>query len=223
MFAAVRRIGYPALAIAAALLASDAAWAVCTPAAGNNVTATCTGTTFDQNIVGNGYDTGTETGLSVTVVPGASVAGTNNGIDFTAGTVTNSGSIASAAFGFTGITATTSATVTNSGTISGTTFGIDVSAGSATVTNSGTIRGTGTPFSSAITATTVASVTNSGTISASFYGIDAGSVAVVVNSGTISENRVGGAAIEAPTAIVTNSGTSPRVQAPPASAGPLCS
>jgi hypothetical protein len=51
MFAAVRRIGYPALAIAAALLASDAAWAVCTPAAGNNVTATCTGTTFDQNIV----------------------------------------------------------------------------------------------------------------------------------------------------------------------------
>jgi Autotransporter beta-domain len=140
-------------------------------------------------------------------VPGASLAGTNNGIDFTAGTVTNSGSIASAAFGFTGITATTSATVTNSGTISGTTFGIDVSAGSATVTNSGTIRGTGTPFSSAITATTVASVTNSGTISASFYGIDAGSVAVVVNSGTISENRVGGAAIEAPTAIVTNSGT----------------
>src|SRR5579875_4216468 len=89
--------------------------AVCTPPAGNNVTATCTGTTVDQNVP-NGYGTGTETNLTTTVVSGASVTGGDSGISFATGSVTNSGTIAG---GQIGIASLSTANVVNSGTIAG--------------------------------------------------------------------------------------------------------
>ncbi len=166
--------------------------ATCDPPAGNNVTATCTGTTTDQNTP-NGYGTGTETNLSTTVVTGASVSGTTSGIFFDTGSVTNFGTITG---GFDGIRATT-ATVNNSGTITGTSSA-GIEATTATVTNSGTIAG-GFDGIRADTAT----VTNSGTITGGFDGINA-SIATVTNSGTIAGGIEG---ILANTATVTNSGS----------------
>jgi hypothetical protein len=114
-------------AVAGLLLTGQAALADCTPASGNNVTATCTGTTVNQaggapgsSAGSDGYGTGVETGLNVTVVPAASVTGTINGITFSTGTVTNFGTI-SGVIGD-GINAPFlggTATVTNSGSISG--------------------------------------------------------------------------------------------------------
>jgi hypothetical protein len=51
-----------AATIAIVLLAGEAAWAGCTPAAANNVTANCTGTTSGGF---TGYGTGVETGVTV--------------------------------------------------------------------------------------------------------------------------------------------------------------
>src|ERR1700688_3486650 len=153
--------------VAGLLLAGQAAQADCTPASGNNVTATCSGTTINQaggppgsSLGSDGYGTGTETGLNVTVVPAASVTGTNNGITFSTGTVTNFGSISGGLDGIRAITAT----VTNFGTISGGNFGI-FSFGATNVTNSGSITG-----NVGIRANT-ATVTNSGTISGVGIGI----------------------------------------------------
>ena len=190
--------------------------AVCTPPAGNNVTATCTGTTVDQNLP-NGYGTGTETNLTTTVVSGASVTGGNSGISFATGSVTNSGTITgiandgvlannsavvtnsgTIAGGQIGIVANVAATVTNSGTITG---GIEAifSAGSLTVTNSGTISG----VQDGIVAV-VPTVTNSGTITGGQIGIVSLSTANVVNSGVITGGQIGIASLN--TAKVTNSG-----------------
>jgi hypothetical protein len=83
----------PVVAFAAWLAGGEAARAACDPAAGSNVTATCTGTTVNQNAP-HGYGTGVENNLNVTVVSGASVTGTNVGIFFNTGTVTNFGTIA---------------------------------------------------------------------------------------------------------------------------------
>src|SRR5712671_4105038 len=67
-----------ALAFAIVLLAGEAAWADCTPAAANNVTATCTGTTTSQgggapgtSATPYGYGSGNETGVTVNVASGA--------------------------------------------------------------------------------------------------------------------------------------------------------
>ena len=56
------------------LLGGEAAWADCTPASADNVTATCTGTTVNQgggapgtSAGVNGYGIGTETGVTVNV------------------------------------------------------------------------------------------------------------------------------------------------------------
>ena len=54
----------------ASVAASERAQARCDPDAGSNVTATCTGTTLNQNDP-NGYGTGNETNLNTTVVQGA--------------------------------------------------------------------------------------------------------------------------------------------------------
>ena len=208
-------------AVAGLLLTGQAAQADCTPASGNNVTASCTGTTINQaggapgtSAGSDGYGTGTETGLNVTVVPDASVAGTNSGITFSTGTVINSGSISGGSFGIVANTATVTnsgsisggsaginantATVTNSGTISGGTYGIFAGT-TATVTNSGSISGGG----NGIFANT-ATVTNSGAISGGSFGIRVNNTATVTNSGTISGGSFG---VRANTATVTNSGT----------------
>jgi autotransporter-associated beta strand protein len=177
------------LIASAPLLIGQAAWADCTPASGNNVTAVCTGTTINQaggapGTSGgtNGYGTGAETGLTVTVASGASVTGTSSGVTYSTGTVTNSGAISSptgeAVHGG-------SSTLINSGTISG--FNGIFSGGVSSVTNSGTISGVNVGmtiivFGRGLTTT----VTNSGTISGGNFGIEvAFGGATVFNSGII--------------------------------------
>src|SRR5258708_25140849 len=72
-----------AIALATVMLASEAAWADCTPASANNVTATCTRTTTTQrrrapgtSAGTNGYGPTTHTGLNLNVDNNASVIGT---------------------------------------------------------------------------------------------------------------------------------------------------
>ena len=89
------------LAIASAFLlfAGERAWAGCTPAAGNNVTATCTGATSNQaggapgtSAGSNGYGTGVETGVTVNVGISATVSGTGSPVD-SAGISIGSGTV----------------------------------------------------------------------------------------------------------------------------------
>jgi hypothetical protein len=188
------------VAFVAWLAGGEAARAACDPAAASNVTATCTGTTNNQgggapgtSAGSDGYGTGAETNLNVTVVPGASVTGTDRGIFFNTGSVANAGTIT----GTRGIDATT-ASVSNSGTITGSLEGIRAT--TASVNNSGTITG----GQRGIVTTGTASVINSGTISATIgIGVD-GLIANVTNFGTISGPIFG---ITAITANVSNSGT----------------
>jgi len=190
---------------AAITVSVTSAHAACTPVSGDNVTATCTGTTADQDGA-NGYGTGAANNLATTVVSGATVTGTSAGIAFDTGsvtnagtvmggaygvytnhggTVTNSGTIAVGASGAAGIFLTPfgpgTITVDNTGTIAGGGFGGIISYGSIVATNSGAITG-GTYGVGAAGAVTVA---NSGAITASGFGIFAGATATVTNSGTI--------------------------------------
>ena len=139
----------PVLLLACVVLATfatgSAAWADCTPAAANNVTANCSGTTIDQgdgapgssvNPQGNGYGTGTETGVTVNVLTNSTLTGSQTAINLGDGTVVtnNSGATISGNGGF-AIATNGSVNVTNSGNISG--FGGSgiFARGSATVTN----------------------------------------------------------------------------------------
>ena len=77
------------------LFGGEAAWADCTPASANNVTATCTGTTTNQgdgapgtSAGADGYGTGVETGVTVNAT-GTSLSGTDNGVSLGDATVTN--------------------------------------------------------------------------------------------------------------------------------------
>ena len=83
-------------AFAGILFASDAARAACDPAAANNVTATCTGATNNQGTGApgtsagvRGYGDAVSTNVTVNVQAGASVTGTETGIRFSSGAVTN--------------------------------------------------------------------------------------------------------------------------------------
>jgi hypothetical protein len=175
----------------------DAALAACAPASPvNDVAVTCTGATVNQNAP-NGYGTVSDSGNTITVVPGASVTGTTFGLRFTRGTVLNSGTITGGTSGIFSDGGGTAINLTNSGTITGG-FGIWSLGGRANVTNSGTISA----VVFGINATT-ANVTNSGTISGGLRGISV-TTANVTNSGTISGGDFG---IIAATANVSNSGT----------------
>src|ERR1700730_8024170 len=73
--------------VAANVSLTAPAWAQCAPTAANNATPTCTGVTVNQgngapgtSAGSNGYGTGAENNMTVTVVSGASVGGTVNGI-----------------------------------------------------------------------------------------------------------------------------------------------
>ena len=166
-----------AAAFAATTLLSAPARAACTPAAANNVSATCTGATTDQNGT-NGYGSAATDNLAVTVVPAASVTGTSYGIRFNTGTVVNSGTITG--LNDRGIFGATSTTVTNFGTISGY-AGVDAGL-NGVVTNFGTITGT---FSDGVTGSNI-TVVNSGTITGlGFDGVYATGTSTVINSGSI--------------------------------------
>jgi autotransporter-associated beta strand protein len=153
------------------LLAQTSARADCTPAAANNVTATCTGTTTNQgggapgSSGGNvGYGTLNATGLTVIVGSNATVTGNDAAIEFANGSVTNNiGALVSAS-------------------LLGGTTGVLAWSGSVNVTNSGSIIG-----ASAIQASTNATVTNNigATISGHDFGITANGLVDVTNSGSI--------------------------------------
>lgn len=149
---AIVRVGALGVALSGALFAAPA-WADCTPAAANGVTATCTGTTINQgggapgtSASFEGYGTGFETGVTVTVASGAgnTVTGGNRGIFIGDGTVINNAG-ASIAGDVSGIWANSGGTinVTNFGNITSTgNGGLGIFAqGSADVTNSGQITG----------------------------------------------------------------------------------
>lgn len=200
------------------MLAAAPAKAACDPAAGDNVTAVCTGATVDQGPgKGAGYGGGFD-GLNVTVTAGASVTGVVSGIDMISGSVTNSGVVAGDVFGVhaytvtivnngiigsptanAGVLAITAADVTNSGVIAGSSWGIN-SNGAVVLTNSGSI----TADAVAVSGMVSVAVRNSGTIVGGFAAV-AGGDTVVENSGTIAGTYDLG--VYGANAVVRNSGT----------------
>jgi hypothetical protein len=114
--------------VGAAALAPIAAFALpnCSPAAGDNVTVTCSGAVLNQGPEANtGYGSGLQNGLTINVVasPPSSVTGTSIGIDVGSNnTVNNFGTVTT--FGSGGI---------------GDVFGINANGTNLTVNNSGTI------------------------------------------------------------------------------------
>lgn len=110
VFVAARSL---AMILAIMLPAGEAARADCTPQAANGASANCTGTTINQgggapgSSAGvDGYGTGVETGVTVTVDRNASVTGNNRGIFLgTGASVTNAGTISggAAAIQFAGV------------------------------------------------------------------------------------------------------------------------
>lgn len=121
--APLRGVWVVALMAGAGLAASARpADAACTPATGDGVAVTCTGTTIDQGPgLNTGYGAGNQSGLTIDVQSGASVIGTSAGIDVGAdNTIINAG------------------TITTNGTGIGNVFGIST-LGALTVVNSGTI------------------------------------------------------------------------------------
>lgn len=178
-------------------------------------TVTCSGTTVDA-FPPNGFGNTFFNGFTINVQPGASVTGTNDGIEQganavinNAGTITglnnrgilssdaninNSGTISG---GFEGISynaaAATPAAIVNSGTISGVLTGIATGAVTLTLDNSGIIAATG-PASTGISVfgNNPSTIGNSatGTISGTFQGIGATN-ANITNRGTISGGTYG--------------------------------
>jgi uncharacterized protein with beta-barrel porin domain len=206
--------------VAASVALTAPAWAQCAPAAANNATPTCTGTTHNQgngapgtSAGSNGYGTGAENNMTVTVVPGAGVSGTVDGIagfNGLGGVISVSNSSVSAISGGTGsgISGYNVFVTTNTGNID--TNGIaGISAvNSATVSNSGFGFIAANAGSGIIVSAGNANVTNSGTIQGSAgntFGI-VGTSVTVMNSGTITGGNVGIFALSLGGSSVTNSG-----------------
>jgi autotransporter-associated beta strand protein len=204
-----------ALTIGLALLDSQAARAACSPPAASNITATCTGATVNQGAgapgtsVGvGGYGTGSETGITVNVVAGSSIASTTyDGVYIGAGTV-NNGSGASISGGPTGrgieaVTGTIS--VNNSGSITGD-AGIS-SIGDATVTNNAGASITGTAGFGILTSIGAVNLSNSGSIAGTGAGILAATHANVTNNAGASITGGLGIFAEAGGSSILNAGT----------------
>jgi uncharacterized protein with beta-barrel porin domain len=205
-------------AVALIVAMPGAALADCAPAAANNVTATCTGTTTNQGggapgtSAGiDGYGTGVETGVTVNVAAGAgnTVTGANRGIFLGDLTVTNNaGAIITG--GNYGIVANTgAANVTNSGSITGTSIdGIVANTGNVTVTNNAgaSIMGARDGI---VADQAAANVTNSGSIfGGTLDGIFARTnVTVTNNAGANITGGQYGVRADTGTANVTNFGS----------------
>ncbi|MGJ4893303.1 autotransporter outer membrane beta-barrel domain-containing protein [Bradyrhizobium sp. HKCCYLRH3099] len=218
-----------ALGLALLTLGTAAANADCTPAAADNVTASCTGTTTNQGAGAPGtsgstfgYGTGVETGVSLTIAVGANVTGSNAGLNIHDGSILNSGTITgtglngvqgynlaiSNAAGATitgnnnAIEAYSSFIIVNSGTISGA-AGFVSPFGSGTVTNlaGGLITGTNLGVGGG---NGVLAVLNSGTISSPGGAVFLGSNSLIYNDGTITGGVYG---ISASGSAIVNAGT----------------
>ncbi len=231
--ASLRIIG-AAIVVAAAGLTGSGAWAACAPAAGpgpgtpaSGTTVTCSGTTTNQNAPA-GYGTGGQNGLTINVVSGASVIGTNDGFSLdgttAANTINNSGTVSDDGSNpalYNGVSTLFGATITvtnnPTGSITGTSSAanavvIGLNVGNLLGSNAGSISATATGSANEIAGVNAASVnfTNTGTIAASgsaangTFGILALNDVTVTNSGTISANGGTGAT---GTAIASNTGS----------------
>jgi autotransporter-associated beta strand protein len=176
-----RRSGFASLlpailCLAGAAIAPGSAYAACSPAIGDNVTVTCSGTTTDQGPGANtGYGNGTQNGLTVNVQSAASVTGTSTGIDVGGNNIINN-----------------LGTITTHGTGGiGDVFGINANGVNLTVNNSGTIGRLDIPnfvfdsagissFGTGLSVTNNAGATIQGTIA-----IQGAGTGTVVNSGLI--------------------------------------
>lgn len=201
--------------VAIELMAGEAAWADCAPAAANNVTAECTGTTTNQgggapgtSAAVFGYGTGVQTGVTVNVANGAgnTVTGDSFGIYLGDATVTN-GTAASITGGQIGIyTATGSANVINSGGIAGGALHGIFALSDATVTNNtaGSITG---GQDGVRTQLGIANVINSGSITGDDSGIrSVGGSVIVVNSGSITGTSLYGVSASTDATVTNNTG-----------------
>jgi uncharacterized protein with beta-barrel porin domain len=191
----LRAILLAAGVVLAAVATASVARADCTPAAADNVTATCSGTTTNQEggapgtSAGTaGYGTGVETGVTVGVVAGAgnTVTGTTYGISLGDATATNNASAG----------------------ITGGVIGINANTGFANVTNSGSITGTSSAGILAFSNATVTNNTGAG-ITGGFYGIRSLSgFANVTNSGSITGTSSAGIFAATNATVTNNTGAS---------------
>jgi hypothetical protein len=158
------------------------AWAACAPANGSNITVTCSGTTVNQGPgVLTGYGDSTQNGLTINVQSGASVTGTNTGIDVNNNNIINNfGTVTTSGGDLYAISGNGSLTVNNSGSIGNTnefpgvnSFGVGLTvnnnAGAVIYGQSAAIQGAG------ILGVGTTTVVNSGLINGQFTGIDGGS------------------------------------------------
>ncbi|MEA2917276.1 MAG: hypothetical protein QOJ15_9357 [Bradyrhizobium sp.] len=204
------------IALAIVLLTGEAAWADCTPAAANNVTATCTGTTTNQgggapgtSVAQDGYGTGAQTGITVNVANGVgnTVNGNRYGIYVGDGTVTNNtgASITGGLYGI--VTTVGAANITNSGSITGSSYSGIYAQTDATVTNNAGATITGGSYGIFANAG-AANVTNFGSITASSnYGISAQTDVTVTNNSGATITAFSNAITAFNNANVTNSGS----------------
>jgi uncharacterized protein with beta-barrel porin domain len=199
------------------LMTASAVHAACAPVAGpgappSGTTVTCSGTTTNQNAPA-GYGDASQNGLTINVLTGASVIGTNVGLALdgatTANIVNNSGTIRDDGTNpatFNGISSVGGLNLTNNGTgsISGISTNasavvIGVNVGSLQGSNAGSISATGSGGETVGINATSVNFTNTGTIAATgstasgTFGIFGLNSVIVTNSGTISANGGTGA------------------------------
>jgi hypothetical protein len=203
--AAIGLLALPAIS----LMTASAVEAACSPAASagappSGTTVTCSGSTTDQNAPA-GYGDGSQNGLIINVVSGASVAGTGAGFALgTGNNLNNSGTIQNATpnpTSFNGISTLSSAnfmlTNNGSGVISGASTDpgavvIGVNVGNLQGSNAGNINVTGSGNETVGINVTTVTFTNTGTIMAAgsttngTFGIVGLTNVSVTNSGTIS-------------------------------------
>lgn len=165
----------------------------------SGTTVTCSGTTFEQSPP-EGFGDGSQSGLTINVLPGASVAGSNDGLRLDSNNIVNNSGLIDGQ-GNAGIDANGAISINNtaSGTIRGGTYGIFANT-DATVVNAGTIFGgivgininnigavinSGTITGQNGVVMTQGSVVNSGTISVDRYGVFFLGPGTLTNSGTI--------------------------------------
>ena len=169
----------PAAALTLLMFAPDAN-AACTPAAANNVIATCTGVSAGP------YGSGTETGVNITVAAGASVvSGGSSAINVSDGTfVVEAG--ASVVAVDTAIRAGNgTAFVTNSGSITGTTtYGVFGSTNATVTNNAGASITGGLDGVFANTNMTVANAAGASIVGGQ-YALRSGGTANITNAGSI--------------------------------------
>lgn len=124
--------------LAACLLSPAPARAACAPGAANGVTATCSG--VSENLNGdNGYGTGSEQNVTLTVAPGATVSGDVYGISLGTGAHIGTGAGSRVEGTETGIQVNGDAVVDIAGTVASDWFGVQIGSGEVNLAEGGTI------------------------------------------------------------------------------------